>query len=345
MADDRIVVIGCGGRTPLGFDRAASAAAVRAGIPALADHPYMIDRFGSPMQVARDYGIDPLLTGGERLVQLAVPAAREALLPVRNHAQLFPARLLLCTGEPRPGQSDGYAQQIVAALQENLGALVGSVAHLARGHAGGVLALALGAQAIHEGHTRLALVGGVESYLQPDTLEWLDDREQLHSEKNLWGFRPGEAASFVLLCRLDLARSLGIQPLLELSAVGYGRERNLIKTEDICLGDGLSEAFRMTSQSAPRAVPADRILCDMNGERYRGIEYGFAAIKNRELFRNAAQFETPADCWGDVGAASGPLYVCLAAESEARNHAKGPHTLIWASSEHGLRAAALLSRP
>ena len=42
--------------------------------------------------------------------------------------------------------------------------------------------------------------------------------------------------------------------------------------------------------------------------------------------------------------ASGPLFVCLAAEAEARNYAKGPQTLVWASSEQGLRAAALLRR-
>jgi len=94
----------------------------------------------------------------------------------------------------------------------------------------------------------------------------------------------------------------------------------------------------------PESPKVDRILCDMNGERYRGNEYGFAAIRNPTLFRNAADFETPADCWGDIGAASGPLFVCLAAEAEARNYSKGLQTLVWASSEQGLRAAALLRR-
>lgn len=342
MQGGRIVVIGCGGRTPLGFDREASAAAVRAGIPAAADHPYMIDRFGEPMRVARDHGIDPLLTGAGRLVELAVPAARDALRPLAARADLPPAYLVVCTGEPRPGQSDSFVPTLVEALRADLGRRIGTVAHLARGHAGGLLGLGVAVQAIREGRTQLALVGGIDSYLQPETLEWLDDQEQLHSEHNLWGFCPGEAAGFVLIADEDLARSHGITPLLELAGAGYGRETKLIKTQDICLGEGLSDAFRATV--APGTPPVDRILCDMNGERYRGAEYGFAAIKNPGLFRNAAQFETPADCWGDIGAASGPLFVALAAEAEARQYSRGPQTLIWASSEQGLRAAALLRR-
>lgn len=342
MQSGRIAIIGCGGRTALGFDRVSTAAAVRAGIPALAEHPYMIDRFGNPMRVARDLGLDPLLAGARRLVDLALPAAHEALRPIQGQQGLSPVRLLVCTGEPRPGQSESFAAVLVEALREALGPRIGTVAHLARGHAGGLLALALGAQAIREGRTQLALVGGVDSYLHPETLEWLDDLEQLHSEQNLYGFCPGEAAGFVLLASSDLARSAGIRPLLDLAGVGYGRETNLIKTEGICLGEGLSDAFRMAAP--PESPKVDRILCDMNGERYRGNEYGFAAIRNPTLFRNAADFETPADCWGDIGAASGPLFVCLAAEAEARNYAKGPQTLVWASSEQGLRAAALLRR-
>ena len=84
MQSGRIAIIGCGGRTALGFDRVSTAAAVRAGIPALAEHPYMIDRFGNPMRVARDLGLDPLLAGARRLVDLALPAAHEALRPIQG---------------------------------------------------------------------------------------------------------------------------------------------------------------------------------------------------------------------------------------------------------------------
>ena len=71
---------------------------------------------------------------------------------------------------------------------------------------------------------------------------------------------------------------------------------------------------------------------------------GGATQNDSMLFKNAAAFEAPADCWGDVGAASGPLYVSLVAAAEERGYAKGPLSLIWASSEGGRRAAAILKQ-
>ncbi len=188
------------------------------------------------------------------------------------------------------------------------------------------------------------LAGGVDSYLCRDTIEWLDDNEQLHSDGNIYGFCPGEAAGFVLVARVETALRLGLTPLLSLVSAGSGIGKNLIRTEDICLGEGLSTAFLASARSLAQGARADRIICDMNGERYRGNEYGFAALKASRLFKDAAAFEAPADCWGDVGAASGPLYVSLVAAAEERGYAKGPLNLTWASSEGGRRGAAILRR-
>ena len=143
----------------------------------------------------------------------------------------------------------------------------------------------------------------------------------------------------------ETARRIGVPPLLYLAGVGSGIEENLIKTEDICLGEGLSTAFHAARGPLGEGESVDRILCDMNGERYRGNEYGFAVLRNSGLFKDAADFEAPADCWGDVGAASGPLYAALVVEAEARGYSKGPLSLIWASSERGQRSAAILRRP
>jgi 3-oxoacyl-[acyl-carrier-protein] synthase-1 len=50
----------------------------------------------------------------------------------------------------------------------------------------------------------------------------------------------------------------------------------------------------------------------------------------------------PADCWGDVGAASGPLFLSLAVEASQRGYSKGPYAVMFAGSESGYRAAALI---
>jgi 3-oxoacyl-[acyl-carrier-protein] synthase-1 len=341
------VIVGAGARTPLGLDRSSTAAAVRAGIDAVAEHPFMIDRFGAPMRVSCDTSLDPTLMGPDRLAALAIAAAREALAPVFALGLSPKLSVAMSLGEVRSGQGAETGEEVATQLRTALDgpADLGRVLHWMGGHAGGIVAMDAAQQLLDTGRADFVLAGGVDSYLTPDSLEWLDETEQLHSEENIYGFCPGEAAGFVVITTRELAFKHGLEPLLELLATGTGSEENLIQTEDICLGEGLSDAFRGASAPLHEGQPVNRILCDMNGERYRGNEYGFAVLKNPDLFDDAADFEAPADCWGDVGAASGPLYAAMVIEAEARGYSKGPLSLIWASSEAGQRGAALLARP
>ncbi|RWB34508.1 MAG: beta-ketoacyl synthase [Mesorhizobium sp.] len=343
---DTIVVVGVGARTPLGFDAASSAAAVRAGISAIQNHPYMIDRFGERMKVTRDIGVDVDLRGADRAVEIAASPALDALRPFLESGATAAVTLILSTGEPRPGQLDGFAAQVDTRLRKHLGqhVVLEGGGSTAGGHAGGLLAIYHACKSLRDGTAKFCLAGGVDTYLEPETLEWLDENEQLHSDTTTYGFCPGEAAAFALLTTLGVARAHGLRPLLEIVGTSISSEENRIKTETVALGEGLGAAFRFLFQDAP-INKVDRIICDMNGERYRGNEYGFAVIRNPGRFKDAADFETPADCWGDVGAASGLLFVSLITEAEARGYQPGPLSLIWASSENGTRAGVLLGGP
>src|SRR6266567_2829976 len=120
-------------------------------------------------------------------------------------------------------------------------------------------------------------------------------------------------------------------------------EKNLIKTESVCLGKGLTEAFQKVLAELPSATDQiDHSICDMNGEPYRADEYGFAVSRLAKRFVNASDFVAPADCWGDVGAASGPLFVSLLVAAGQRGYARATHNLVWTSSESGERCAAIL---
>jgi 3-oxoacyl-[acyl-carrier-protein] synthase-1 len=340
------MIIGAGARTALGRNRQSSAAAVRCAIAAFDDYPELLDRYGMPIKVARDTGIDPGLLGADRLTALAIPAAFEAIAPLAGLRDVPPVTLLLSTGEARPGQTASAAAQVAASLQQALESriAVDKVWHLMAGHAGGTGLLDVGARMVADGRAGLVLAGGVDSYLHPATLDWLDVGEQLHSEGNIYGFCPGEAAGFVLVATVETFRRIGVPALLTIISSGSAFEPNILKGQEICLGKGLSQAFQLAAEPLENGQAASRVICDMNGERYRANEYGLAALRVSRLFMNAADFEAPADCWGDVGAASGPLHVCLTIEAEARGYSKGPLTLIWASSESGQRSAALLGR-
>ena len=83
----------------------------------------------------------------------------------------------------------------------------------------------------------------------------------------------------------------------------------------------------------------------INGERYRGEEWGFVCLRLSNHFDDPIDYMSPADIWGDVGAASGALFIMLACQAAARGHAKGPRMMLWASSESGVRVAAVIEAP
>lgn len=340
-------IIATGARTPLGLDAVASAAAYRAGISGMGEHPFMVDRVGNPMPAALDARLDPRLMGPDRLLALAETALHEACAPLG--ARLTPRlRLPLYLGLPelRPGFTEQDAKMVRLGLPrfEGLPITISEVNVFTQGHAAGLAALATATEKIQQGAFEACLVGGVESYFQPDTMEWLDENRQLVGAVSRSGFVPGEGAGFCLLMA-DLARTrLGLGALANVSTVATGKETMLIKTSDICLGAGLASVVQraLGSLSTRSGEKINTVICDINGERYRGEEWGFVCLRLSQYFDDPTAYDSPADCWGDMGAASGPLFAMLACQAAARGYAKGPRTLLWASSEGGLRGSAMI---
>lgn len=343
---DSVCVIGTGAATAVGASAAASAAAVRAGIAYTVDHPFMLDRECEPMVVASASYIDPELRGSARFEMLAALAADEALAGWAGpDCSAVRIRLLIALPENRPGLPRGLAGNVERHLARTLGALssIESVRCLARGHAGGVVVLEQARREIADDPSVVCLVGGVDSYLDADTLRWLENNEQLHGPNFSWGFRPGEASGFCLLCSASRAQQLGFATLVHLHPAGVAQEPTPIKMQGVCTGEGLTAAFNLTLSDGRSAHRITHTICDMNGEPYRADEYGFTLLRTSEHFEDGAGFQTPAESWGDAGAASVPLFVMLAAEADRRGYGPGPASLLWASSEDGLRGACVVS--
>ena len=332
-------IVGLGARTALGEGVAPSLAAVRAGIAGFEAHPFMIDKAGERMIVARASYLADDAVGARRFVDLAVPAVVEAL-QVLKEARLPEIPVLLGIPAPRPGRPATLARDLAAALKGI--APLGEAAVFPLGHAAWFWTLSKAAELFQGRRSEFCLVGGVESYLDPETLEWVDANNQLHSDSNSWGFVPGEAAGFCLLATPAAVKRHKLASLAHVQSWGTGREPNLIKTETVCLGKGLTEAFRTALAGLPSGQRVNHMVCDMNGEPYRADELGFTVSRTGGRFDDAADYSAPADCWGDVGAASAPLFAASVATAAAKGLAAGPRTLIWASSEGGERGAALL---
>ncbi|MGE5152640.1 MAG: hypothetical protein ACM3ST_01375 [Bdellovibrio bacteriovorus] len=314
----------------------------------------MIDTAGEPMRVGRASWLDQGSSGGalgpegaDRLAALLLPAIREAMTPLNGLPQREKARIVLMLALPpdRPGGPPRLAETLLEAVGQQLPEWFVSARAYACGHAAGHLALGGAIESLNGATFEAALVAGVDSYLAPETLEWLESCDQLHGAgplNNAWGFIPGEAAAALLLVSPREATRWRLDVLGEVAGLGIAQETKLIKTDAVCIGEGLTAALRAALGGLAPGELVHNCFCDMNGETYRADEFGFASLRTRERFRSATDFVAPADCWGDIGAAGMPLHSALALIAHRKRYGKGPISLVWASSESGERGAVLL---
>ncbi|HKM57011.1 MAG TPA: beta-ketoacyl synthase N-terminal-like domain-containing protein, partial [Isosphaeraceae bacterium] len=217
-----VCIAGVGARTPLGLNAPASAAAVRAAIGAIRLHPYFVDKAGEPMSVTMDAVLSPDLGGVERLAALAIPAMKEALAPLGTQSN-FRGRIPAFIGLPevRPGRPPRLEDELTPRLEKELAV---RVTMIPKGHSSGLMALEEAWKAIQEGRAEFYLAGGVDSYLEPETLEWLDREKQLLSAQNRSGFPPGEGAGFCLVTSTSTARHYGLEVLAWVMSVATAIE-------------------------------------------------------------------------------------------------------------------------
>ncbi len=347
MNGEPIYIAALGASTPIGRDAWSSAAAARAGISGFTQHPYMIDTAGEPMRAAIAPWLDIDLMGVERFKALLYPAIDQALAPIIE-AKNFQSRVALALGlpSPRPGLRINLQASLIKSLGDKYPGVFKAIAVFPNGHAAGLMALEAAVKKLAQDDFDACVVAGVDSYIEPETLEWLEECDQLHGAgalNNAWGFIPGEAAGAILVVRQEIIGRLRlVKPLAQLLSLGSAFEPKRIKTETVCVGEGLSQTFRCALQGLPEGTKVTDVYCDMNGEPYRADEYAFSCLRFKEFFESASDFIAPADCWGDTSAASGPLYATLASIAGIKGYSAGKRVFIWASSEGGERAAALI---
>jgi 3-oxoacyl-[acyl-carrier-protein] synthase I len=340
-------IVGIGASTPLGSTVWASAAAARAGVCGFTEHPFVVDTVGEPMRVAAAPWLEATLLGTERYWQLIYPAIDEALAAMAYGRSQEAIRIGLFVALPpdRAGRPSDLAPMIRRLVSDRYGRQFEAVVAFETGHAAGYAAFDAATRNLMSS-TGLCMVVGVDSYLSPETLEWIEACDQLNGAgrmNNAWGFIPGEAAGAVLLGSSRFVESAGMPVLGDLIGLGLAREANRIKTDSVCIAEGLTLAFRIALNGLEPHECVTDVFCDLNGEPYRADEYGFAALRTREQFRSASAFVAPAECWGDVGAAGATLLTALSVIAQRKQYARGPLALVCGSSESGERGAALIA--
>lgn len=337
---EEVCICGVGARTAVGLSADASAAAVRGSISGLRLHPSFTDQEYEPVSLAVDPALGPDIPIADRILLMLHSVADEVRSQIPSTIQID--RVWLALPESRAGLPADLAQRVAAAPSTASKFGREQIHSLSRGHAGGLMALQAAAQVVSRGG-EIALVIGVDSYHDATTINSLDLHRRLMSERNRSGFPPGEAAGACLLVRRDAAERLGLPVLARIASAATATEPHPLRSTEPCLGEGLTAV--VASVAGHLRSPQELITvtyCDLNGERYRNEEYVYAILRTQQAFVDAHDYIAPADCWGDVGAASGPLFAVLAVVSSVRGYAQGTVPLLWAGSDAGYRSAIAL---
>jgi 3-oxoacyl-[acyl-carrier-protein] synthase-1 len=291
--------------------------------------------------------MDPAVPGAARMLTLARSALDEVIGKLGDVGRLGQVPVAIGLPEPRAGFTQQDARWLTTELART--SKLGNSGRFSfgmEGHAAVIRALHAAATQVGQGSADVFVVGGVESYLHPDTLLELDAEGRLAAEDVRSGFYPGEGACFIAFAS-DRARSaLRFPSLAQVTGIHSAAERPAAPGEDtVALGRALTEAVEgAAARRGSGSPPIDEIYCDINGERHRTDEWGFAALRTAQLFRDPTAYTTaPAEC-GDMGAASGALLLVLAVWAGLRGYARGQSAMIWTGSARGLRAAATIVR-
>jgi 3-oxoacyl-[acyl-carrier-protein] synthase-1 len=365
-AQRTVHILGVAARTPVGYGASDTAAAIRAGISRVNQDPFLIAADGEHLRCARVPELDPRLRGTARLVALARFALAEisAGWP-EEQATDIRVPLLLALPEERPGFGDREVRAVMHALEGfEMSAHAAVDARVTgRGHAGGLRGLTEAFDLIARGRQPICIIGGVDSYFDGDTIDWLDAGRRLARDGVRGGFPPGEAAAMILVASGQVLRQLGCDSLGIIRAVGYQRdrgrgrgasrefqpERDFVTDEtspsDEPLGKTLTQVYRRVLREVKSPdEKVDDLYCDINDERDRTTEYAFALLRAGQAFQDGTRYTTAVSMVGDVGAATATLNCVLAVRAWSRDYATGPLAFISGRSWSGLCGAALLQR-
>ncbi|WP_437291005.1 hypothetical protein [Sorangium sp. So ce406] len=343
----RAVIVGAGARAANGLTALQVTMGVRAG-KLEPRESHLIDRAGEPISTARLASIGDNVTGLDRLVALGASALRQAAAPwLAARASGRPASgepeplpiLVAVPSEQRPGLDPRLGRDLLAGLSARAQVRCDPArSRLFFGcRAGGVEAVMAALDLLGEGAPAV-LVGGVDSWFEPEALERLDRELRLHSLTAENGFIPGEGAGFVLLAASPRAR--GAPQLGSILSAATDVEPRPWGSDEPCLAAGITRAARRAVEEAGASSrPIGWLMTDVVDERHRVDEWAFAAARIADALTPDHVHEQPLLVTGDLGAASVGVMLAIAVTRWETGCAPDAQVLIAAHAEGAARGA------
>lgn len=225
----------------------------------------------------------------------------------------------------------------------------GPIAHT-RAAAGAFVALHAALDALTRGACAVALVGGLDSRVDPITLRALADDNRLLGRRNPDGLLPGEGAAFVLLASVRATATS--QARARLTHCAVAREPHPRGHGGPNVAPGLTTVLRELRLGHPGRV--DVVLSAQTGEGLYGRAFSYAYLRNATLMPEPLRMVTLGALLGDAGAAAGALALvaAIAGQQQGVVAARPPRhgsALTYAESDDGtvggcIVAAAAIGR-
>ena len=213
-----------------------------------------------------------------------------------------------------------------------------------RGHTGISETIRKAEEEIHAGKVDLAIVGGIDSLFDSDTLSWLESTGRLKTSEFPAGLQPGEAGAFFLLESIREATRRGGKVYSHIKNVMFGEELNSLLSGKLSSGNALAQILTDIIKTGEIETDHIWVLTDQNGENFRAIEWGNA---NVNIITHLKSFQDvklwyPAISFGDTGAAYGAVSICLSVSAAQRGYAPAMNTIVISSDEDVQRSGILL---
>ena len=362
----RLAITGVGMVSALGDNVVASCAASRAGMSRISsiEEVQVWDPVSRKLESARGATI-PWLTGGFSGHGRLAALAAEALLDLRSrHPPDAQCALHLCAPggyylqhmEARDGIPPSLHEERIARYQQRL---IPAVLRAAKrqavaktqplwfGDTGFLLALQAAHRQLDAGEVGACLIGGVDSLVEPRLVEALDQLRLLKTPGNPVGMLPGEASAFMQVERWDAAVRRGARVLATIEAPSVDTEPFHRMSRKPALGEALVRSIRRTL--APIGGPrkqALRVIAALNGDSYRAADWGHALVTLRtqdDLPETPTWY--PAASFGETGAATGLLGICMAVRGFERGYLPETDVLLWVGGDDGSRGSLLIHPP
>lgn len=345
--------------TSVGFDAVSTAAAVRAGVSGLAEADWFTDVGGESITAAVvpdlrfvDTPIGQFSLGSERMVALARLCLEGLLSASLSASNLDSAKVKVVLGlarseRPGPteqGQHAAIAGQLIDIVHGRVPVAEFDV--IQSGNPSSIDGVKLAVEWLRAHTTGICIVGSTDSLLTLDTLFWLERGRRLKSGSHgrNHGLPPGEAAAFFVIEDAEVARWRGRQSLVALAGVGCAHEEAYFMSNNHSVGIGLTTACRQAvAETNWPSWEVDAVLGDLNGEFHRSKEWGLTELRCFGSNGDQRQVWHPADCYGDIGAASAAALLNLAAVGISRGWL-GDKVMVFSSDDFGSCGAALLTR-